>query len=207
MHIKLVIFLHGVGSNGKDLLPIGEYWQQNHPELKVSTPNAPYSFMNSTEAFQWFSINGVTIENRLERIEQARPAFDHTIQKILEQHQLQNHLDQVLFCGFSQGTIMALDAVVTGRWPVTGVIGFSGRLATPIQKNLETKPKILLMHGQNDTVIPVIESLQAQQLLTQAGFNSTLHTFDGLGHSINHDELEQGCFFFNNQGTKNFKIR
>jgi len=39
MHIKLVIFLHGVGSNGKDLLPIGGYWQQNHPELEISSPN------------------------------------------------------------------------------------------------------------------------------------------------------------------------
>lgn len=197
MHIKLVIFLHGVGSSGKDLLPIGEYWQKNHPELEISSPNAPFSFMNSTEAFQWFSVTGVTVENRLERIEQARPAFDQTIKQILEQHQLQNQLDQVVFCGFSQGTIMALDAVVTGRWPIAGVIGFSGRLATPIQKNLAAKPKILLMHGQNDTVIPVTESIQAQKFLTQAGFDSTLHTFDGLGHSINQDELEQCTSFFN----------
>ena len=196
-HIKLVIFLHGVGSNGKDLLPIGEYWQQNHPELEISSPNAPIPFMNSTEAFQWFSVTGVTVENRLERIEQARPAFDQTIKQILEQHQLQNQLDQVVFCGFSQGTIMALDAVVTGRWPVAGVIGFSGRLATPIQNDLTIKPKILLLHGQNDTVIPVTESLQAQQFLTQAGFNSTLHTIDGLGHSINQEELEQCTSFFN----------
>lgn len=197
MHIKLVIFLHGVGSNGKDLLPIGEYWQQNHPELEISSPNAPIPFMNSTEAFQWFSVTGVTVENRLERIEQARPAFDQTIKQILEQHQLQNQLDQVVFCGFSQGTIMALDAVVTGRWPVAGVIGFSGRLATPIQNDLIIKPKILLLHGKNDTVIPVTESLQAQQFLTQAGFNSTLHTIDGLGHSINQEELEQCTSFFN----------
>lgn len=197
MHIKLIIFLHGVGSNGKDLLPIGEYWQQNHPELEISSPNAPFPFMNSTEAFQWFSVTGVTVENRLERIEQARPAFDQTIKQILEQHQLQNQLDQVVFCGFSQGTIMALDAVVTGRWPVAGVIGFSGRLATPIQNDLIIKPKILLLHGKNDTVIPVTESLQAQQFLTQAGFNSTLHTIDGLGHSINQEELEQCTSFFN----------
>lgn len=197
MHIKLVIFLHGVGSSGKDLLPIGEYWQQNHPKLEISSPNAPFPFMNSTEAFQWFSVTGVTVENRLERIEQARPAFDQTIKQILEQHQLQNQLDQVVFCGFSQGTIMALDAVVTGRWPVAGVIGFSGRLATPIQNDLTIKPKILLLHGQNDTVIPFTESLQAQQFLTQAGFNSTLHTIDGLGHSINQDELEQCTSFFN----------
>jgi phospholipase/carboxylesterase len=196
MHIKLVIFIHGVGSNGKDLLPIGEYFQRYQPELEISSPNAPFPFMNSNEAFQWFSVAGVTVENRLERIEQARPAFDQTIQQILEQHQLQNQLDQVVFCGFSQGTIMALDAVVTGRWPVAGVIGFSGRLATPIQNDLITKPKILLLHGQNDTVIPVTESLQAQQFLTQAGFNSTLHTIDGLGHSINQEELEQCTNFF-----------
>lgn len=196
MKIKLVIFLHGVGSNGQDLLSIGAYWQQKFPELKIASPNAPYSFMNSSEAFQWFNIAGVTVDNRLQRIEQARPAFDQSIQAILEQHQLQDHLDQVVFCGFSQGTIMALDAVVSGRWNVAGVIGFSGRLATPIQAEASTATKILLMHGQNDTVIPVTESMQAQQLLTEAGYDSTLYTFDGLGHSIHQAELTQAEHFF-----------
>lgn len=196
MKIKLVIFLHGVGSQGADLLPVGKFWQHHYPELHIAAPNAPYRFMNSPEAFQWFSIDGVTVENRLQRIEQARVAFDQTIQQILEQHQLQDHLDQVMFCGFSQGTIMALDAVVSGRWAVAGMIGFSGRLASPIQTDLPHKPKILLLHGQNDTVIPVTESIQAEQSLTQAGFNTKLQTFEGLGHHINRAELEQSLNFF-----------
>lgn len=196
MKIKLVIFLHGVGSQGADLLPVGKFWQHYYPELKIAAPNAPYRFMNSPEAFQWFSIDGVTVENRLQRIEQARSAFDQVIQQILEQHQLQDHLDQVVFCGFSQGTIMALDAVVSGRWAVAGVIGFSGRLSSPIQADLAYKPKILLLHGQSDTVIPATESVQAEQYLTQADFNATVHLFDGLGHSINRTELEQSLSFF-----------
>ncbi|WP_111891424.1 alpha/beta hydrolase [Acinetobacter sp. MB5] len=195
MSIKLIIFLHGVGSQGDDLRPVGQFWQHYFPKLEITTPNAPYSFMNSSEAFQWFSIQGVTEENRLQRIEQARAAFDQTIQNILEQYQLQDHLDQVLFCGFSQGTIMALDAVASGRWNVAGVIGFSGRLATPIQSDLAHKPKILLLHGQDDSVIPVTESIHAEQQLRQAGFNIALQTFENLGHSINQTELQQSLSY------------
>ena len=195
MHKKLMIFLHGVGSCGDDLLAVGKFWQKLYPDIVIASPNAPEHFMNSPDAFQWFSILGVTQENRLERIEQARPAFDEMMQRIIEQHHFENHLDQVFFCGFSQGTIMALDAVASGRWNIAGVIGFSGRLATPIQDHLTHKPKILLLHGQDDQVISVQESQYAAQAFSDAGFETTFEMFSGLGHTISQIEFEK-CFEF-----------
>lgn len=196
MQIKLVILLHGVGSCGQDLQSIGQFWQHHYPELKIATPNAPETFMHSSDAFQWFSIYGVTEANRFERIQQARQAFDETIQAIIQTHQLEDHLDQVMLCGFSQGTIMALDAVVSGRWAVAGIMGFSGRLASPIEKNLSYKPKIYLMHGQQDQVIPVSASVDAAYQLEQAGLPISLNIFNDLGHNINQAELEQSLSFF-----------
>jgi phospholipase/carboxylesterase len=192
---SLVIMLHGVGSNGADLEPIAEFWQQQLEGLQIASPDAPFPFMNSPQAFQWFSLNGITQENRYQRIVEARAAFDQTIADILKQHEMLEQLDRVVFCGFSQGTIMSLDAIASGRWNIAGVIGLSGRLASPIEQDAALKSKILLMHGNADQVIPVRESQLAYQTFQQAGFDINLQTFDHLGHSVNQAEVQQGLLF------------
>ncbi|MBJ9986398.1 dienelactone hydrolase family protein [Acinetobacter sp. S40] len=192
---KLVIMFHGVGSNGRDLLPIAQYWQRQIEGLSIASPNAPFPFMQSHEVFQWFSLTGITEENRFERIEQAREYFDQTVQRILDEHDFKDKIDQVVFCGFSQGTIMSLDAVASGRWPIAGVIGFSGRLASPIEANANQSAKITLMHGEADEVIPVYESQDAFKALREAGFNVELEIYQGLGHSVNELELKRGLEF------------
>ncbi|GAA4999456.1 alpha/beta fold hydrolase [Acinetobacter puyangensis] len=194
---KLVIMLHGVGSNGADLEPIAEFWQQQLEGLQIASPDAPFPFMHSPQAFQWFSLNGITQENRYQRIVDARAAFDQTITDILKQHEMLEQLDRVVFCGFSQGTIMSLDAIASGRWNIAGVIGLSGRLASPIEQDAALKSKILLMHGNADQVIPVQESHLAYQKFEQAGFDIKLQTFDHLGHGVNQAEIEQGGLFLN----------
>lgn len=188
---KLVIMLHGVGSNGEDLEPIAEYWQQRIPDLEFASPNAPFPFMNSPFAFQWFSLDGITSENRVKRIIDVRPHFDQVIEDILIKHDMVNQLDRVVLCGFSQGTMMALDALVSGRWHVAGVIGLSGRLASAIETS-NTDAPILLMHGEADAVIPVQETRAAQQKLSDAGFKVQVETFAGLPHSVNQHELHIG---------------
>lgn len=185
---KLVIMLHGVGSHGADLAPIAHYWQRTIDGLQFSAPNAPHSFMNSADGYQWFSLQGISPENRVSRIMAARSAFDQVITDILQQHKMLQQLDKVVFCGFSQGTIMALDAVVSGRWPVAGVIGLSGRLASPITVQAATT-RFLLLHGEADMVIPVHETKDAAAKLRQAGFSVTMHTYPQLQHAVNQQEI------------------
>lgn len=192
---KLVIMFHGVGSNGRDLLPIAQYWQRQIEDLSIASPNAPFPFMHSHEVFEWFSLTGITEENRFERIQQAREYFDQTVQRILDEQGFADRLNQVVFCRFSQGTMMSLDAVASGRWPIAAVIGFSGRLASPIEANANNTAKVSLMHGEADEVIPVYESQDAFKALRAAGFNVELETYKGLGHSINELELKRGLEF------------
>jgi len=195
MSKPFVILLYGVGSNGQDMVPIGDYWKQQIADLEFAYPNAPFAVVNVHDAFQWFSLVGITPENRYERILNAREAFDRTIQDILDQHQLADQLEKVVFCGFSQGTIMALDAVVSGRWPVAGLIGMSGRLVSPISEKVNTETSILLMHGEADHAIPVTESINAYQMLNDAGFNVEISLFKNLGHQIISAELSTGTQF------------
>ena len=71
----LVIFLHGVGSNGDDLAPIGRHWATLLPDVIFASPNAPERF-TAGFGWQWFSLEEVTPENRPGRVRAARAAFD-----------------------------------------------------------------------------------------------------------------------------------
>lgn len=181
--MKLLIMLHGVGSNGADLAPIGQHIAQNIGADSIS-PDAPHRFDQGGAGRQWFSIAGVTEANRPARVVEARASFDTTLSEIIAQHGLQNQLHNVALIGFSQGSIMALDAVASGRWPVGAVIAFSLRLASPAPLAPALQTPVLLIHGTTDPVIPITEATNAKAALTAAGLNTKLHLLPGVGHTI-----------------------
>jgi phospholipase/carboxylesterase len=126
----------------------------------------------------------VTEADRPQRVADAREAFDQTIRAIIETHGLAGRLERVALVGFSQGSIMALDAVASGRWPVGAVVAFSGRLASPEPLAPATGTKVLLVHGDADPVIPAQESAQAEATLQTAGVDARHQRLRGLGHTI-----------------------
>lgn len=182
---KLLILLHGVGSNGADLAPIGQHIAQSIGAATVS-PDAPHRFDQGEGGTgrQWFSLNGITVANRPARVTDARASFDATLTQIVTAHGLQNQLHKVALVGFSQGAIMALDAVASGRWPVGAVVAFALRLASPQPLTPALHTPVLLIHGTADPVMPIIEATSAEATLTAAGINTTLHLLPGVGHTI-----------------------
>ncbi|MDP9835767.1 phospholipase/carboxylesterase [Neorhizobium huautlense] len=190
----LAILLHGVGSNGDDLEPLGKSWQARVPNVTFVSPNAPER-CDFSSGYQWFSVAGVTPENRPARVSAARPAFDAVISSIVEEHGFSDKLDRVVFVGFSQGTIMSLDAVASGRWPVAGVIGFSGRLASEKPLTPAKDTKILLVHGTSDSVIPSWETEKAETELKALGMQVETVIEPGLGHTISIGGADRACGF------------
>ncbi|WP_200862161.1 alpha/beta hydrolase [Asticcacaulis sp. YBE204] len=182
---KLVIFLHGVGSEGAALIGLAKHWQAALPDTAFEAPDGPEPFDMSphVSGHQWFSVRGVTADNRAERVAAARPAFDATIRTLMTKHGVDDPA-QVALVGFSQGAIMALDAVAAGRWPVAAAVAFSGRLSTTDPLASSGTP-VLLIHGRDDDVIPFGETEAAAQRLSAAGVAVEAHSLDGLGHSIN----------------------
>lgn len=114
----------------------------------------------------------------------ARKGFDEIINGILADEGFVGRLDRVVFVGFSQGTIMALDAMASGRWPMAGVVGFSGRLATAEPLTPAIKTSVLLIHGGADPVIPASESSAAAARLTAYGASVETLMLPGVGHTI-----------------------
>lgn len=178
----LAILLHGVGAHGSSIA-----WMADHlalPGLAFAAPDAPFAFDQAPggPARQWFSVTGVTSDNRAARVTAARAPFDAVLSDTIAAHGLSGQPARVALIGFSQGAIMALDAVASGRWPVGALVAFSGRLAT--QPPLTPSPApILIAHGQQDTVIPATEAQSAHQRLTAAGAHPDLILEDRVGHA------------------------
>ncbi len=180
---KIVILLHGVGSNGDDLQPLAESWAENMPDTLFVSPNAPMRF-DQGFGYQWFSLCGVTVDNRPQRVAAARPDFDAVISGILAENAIDPAKDKVIFVGFSQGSIMALDALVSGRFPLAAVVAFSGRLASLEPFTPSPLTKTLLIHGKFDQVIPWSESYTADQRLKALGVDVQLLLEEGTPHTI-----------------------
>ena len=178
----LAILLHGVGAHGSSIA-----WMADHlalPGLAFAAPDAPFAFDQAPggPARQWFSVTGVTAANRPARVTAARAPFDAVLSGTIAAHGLSGHPARVALIGFSQGAIMALDAVAAGRWPIGALIAFSGRLATDAPLTPAPAP-ILIAHGRQDTVIPATEAEQAHAALTAAGARPELILETNLGHA------------------------
>lgn len=195
MNTSLVIFFHGVGSQGSDLAGLGQLWREHLPGAAFAAPDAPFAFDGGGIGRQWFSIAGVTPTDRPARVEAARGTFDSVIAPIIEAHGFRDHVDRVAFVGFSQGTIMALDAVASGRWPVGALLGYSGRLASPepLVPSLDTR--VALIHGEADPVIPFAETQSAATRLTAAGLAAKIAVLPGVVHTISREGADLGVRF------------
>jgi len=188
MTLKLVILLHGVGSQGAHLAPLGQVWQSALPDTDFAAADGPQAFDHGGAGRQWFSVRGVTVENRPARVAQARDDFDAVIGPIIASHGLTDRLHEVALVGFSQGSIMALDAVASWRWPVGAVVSIAGRLASPAPFAPASSTRIALIHGDADPVMPLALAHEAQQALTLAGYQPQLDVVAGGAHVISAKE-------------------
>ncbi len=174
----LVLLLHGVGSNGADLRPLSHPFAQSLPGAVFLLPDGPQPFDGGGRARQWFSVAGVTEANRPWRIEAARPGLD----ALIDAGQAQAKADRVVLIGFSQGSIMALDALARGK--VAEVVAFAGRLAFTGTPTPLPQARALLVGGTADQVISHHLSAEAGDRLSAAGVDAKVVILPGVPHTI-----------------------
>ncbi|WP_236895774.1 alpha/beta hydrolase [Devosia sp. SL43] len=171
---------------------LGQAMAPDLPGVIFESPDAPHS---SGRGREWFSVAGVAVDNRAERVLAARPSFDTVIDSLIQKHGIAGELDRVVFVGFSQGSIMALDALASGRWPVGAIVAFSGRLASPTPLSPSTTTPLLLVHGDADPVMPFAEAQKAVDQLNPFGVAVQIAIERGLGHQVSPHGLELAVAF------------
>ena len=183
---QLVLIFHGVGSSAQDLAPLGRALAQACPGAAVVSVQAP-SPSQLGRGQEWFSVIGVTEDNRPGRIAQAMPQFVQTIRHW--QDVMGIDAQRTVLVGFSQGAIMSLEATQTPELLAGKVIAMAGRFAQPVSQ-APAGTQVHLIHGEQDGVVLPQWSVQAHQQIGALGGAVTLDLLPGLGHGIDDRALQ-----------------
>jgi phospholipase/carboxylesterase len=165
---------------------IGRYFAKEFPQALVVSVGGPSAFGNGSGR-QWFSVQDVTEENRVERIAEVMPLFIETV-RYWQQHSGVNDAGTALV-GFSQGSIMALEALKAEPKLAGRVVAFSGRFAS-LPDQAFGDSVVHLIHGEQDAVISVQHAQAAAERLQANGVDFTLDVEEGVGHAINQDMMD-----------------
>ncbi|WP_234881892.1 alpha/beta hydrolase [Agrobacterium larrymoorei] len=187
---QLVILFHGIRGRGSVMEATGNSWEATLPDTVFAAPDAP--FPHRSGGRQWFAVDDQVM--RPERIDAARRAFDGVVSDIIKREGFEAALDRVAFVGVSQGAIMALDGVASGRWKVGAVVTFAGLLPLPPTSS-STQTDILMMHGSADKTIPPAAMAVAASQLESAGFTVRSKIYPGVGHTISSEEARDAVNF------------
>ena len=195
---KLVVFLHGYGADGKDLIDLANPFGMALPNASFISPDAPHSCAMSPQGRQWFPI---------EEIPKGAIKASLGLLNLIENEAKKLNLTfkDVILIGFSQGAMMSMQCLLINHKQLGAIIGYSGALR---EENVEAandqilngKHKfldtpILLVHGEQDEVVPFQSLERSKILLNKIGFNVQTLSRQNLGHGIDPEGISRGMEF------------
>jgi len=195
---SVVIFVHGYGADGADLLGLADPLAPHLPHTAFHSPNAPESCTNNPFGYQWFPIpwlDGSSEALAEAGMRAASEDLNAFVDRVLAEEGLEPQA--LALVGFSQGTMMSLQIAPRRARPLAGVVGFSGRLINPLSLAGDTVSRfpVLLIHGDADEMVPVAALSEAADTLVAAGFETYTHVSRGVGHGIAPDGLSLALSF------------
>lgn len=196
---SIVVFLHGYGANGADLLGLADPLGEHLPDTMFVAPDAPETVAGMPNGYQWFPIPWIDGSSEEESERGMRQAIDD-LNAFLDALMVDEDVlpEQVVLFGFSQGTMMALHVAPRREDAVAGIVAFSGRLLSPetLKDEVVVRPPVLLVHGDADDVVPPQSLPQAAEALQEAGWQDVFaHIMKGTGHGIAPDGLSVALAF------------
>src|SRR6516164_1205027 len=173
---QLVVFLHGYGADGNDLIDIGRAWQGLLPQAAFVSPHAPEPCGQAPVGRQWFPLTFRDPNERWTGVNRAAPVLATFLDAELKRRNL-------------PPSALAL-------------VGYSGLLALPPDVNpekfaaeIKSRPPMLLVHGDRDDLIPPQALFHAASGLAALGVPVEWHMSYGIGHGIDQDGLRHGGEF------------
>ena len=194
---SLVVFLHGYGADGADLIGLAEPLAPHLPGTAFRAPDAAERCPGTPFGRQWFPIpwlDGSSEAAMRAGYDAARADLHAYLDRVLDDEGLT--ADRLALVGFSQGTMLALAVASERDAEIAGVVGFSGRLVDPAAlAAARSRPPVLLIHGDRDDVVPFAAMAEAGRALSGAGFETFGHVMRGTAHGIAPDGLSAALQF------------
>jgi phospholipase/carboxylesterase len=197
---QLVVFLHGYGADGNDLINIGQAWQGLLPNVAFVSPHAPRPCGQAPVGREWFPLTMRDPGERWTGVNAAAPGLNAFLDAELKRRNLPP--SALVLVGFSQGTMMALHVGLRREVAPAAIVGYSGLFVVPeklepekFAAEIRSRPLVLLIHGDRDDLIPVQALFHASQALASLDIPTEWHISPGIGHGIDEEGLRQGGEF------------
>ena len=195
---KLVVFLHGYGADGKDLIDLAKPFGMALPNASFISPDAPHTCAMSPQGRQWFPIEEIP-KGAIKASLGLLGLIDYEAKK------LNLTFKDVILIGFSQGAMMSMQCLLINHEQLGAIIGYSGALkeenidAADDQilngKHKYSDTPILLVHGEQDEVVPFQSLEKSKNLLNKIGFNVQTLSRQDLAHGIDPEGISKGMEF------------
>jgi len=197
---QLVVFLHGYGADGNDLIDLGRAWQTLLPQAAFVSPHAPEPCAQAPVGRQWFPLTFAEPNERWLGVNRVAPVLDRFLEQELQRHGLPG--SALALVGFSQGTMTALHVALRRASPPAAVVGYSGLFVLPdgadpnsVAPEIRARPPVLLVHGERDDLIPPQMLFASAECLAAVDIPTEWHLAAGVGHSIDEEGLRHGGEF------------
>ena len=179
-----VILCHGYGGDGKDISLLASYWQTYLPDTLFVCPDAPERCAVSPTGFQWFDLMDQTKDQILVKSLVAEMKLNTLIDEVMKNNNLKG--EQITIGGFSQGCMISLLTGIKRKDKINSIIGYSGKIidTNHLKNNINSRPNIILMHGDKDEIVPVSFLLEAKEFFNKNNYKIESKIFKNCEHRI-----------------------
>ena len=192
---QAIILCHGYGGDGKDISALAINWQRFLPDAIFLCPNAPEVCTDNPQGYQWFDMASEKEETMFEKSLAAEEKLNTFLDQVINNFQLES--SNLALVGFSQGCMMSIQAGLKRKEQINCIIGYSGKVINQkhLLENINSKPKIFLMHGANDTIVSPTHLLEAKEYLKKCGLKIKTKIFKNCEHNISVEGTSLGLAF------------
>ena len=192
---QIVVLCHGYGGDGKDISFLAINWQRFLPDAIFLCPNAPEICAVNPQGYQWFDLTSEKEEIILEKSLIAEQKLNTFLEQVFDNYQLGP--TNLALVGFSQGCMMSIQVGLKKEKKINCLIGYSGKVINQmhLSENINSKPKIFLMHGANDIIVPPMHLLEAKEYLSNHGLKIKTKMFENCEHEISVEGSSLGLEF------------
>ena len=192
---QIIILCHGYGGDGQDISVLALNWRRFLPDAVFLCPNAPEVCTVNPLGYQWFDMAVENDETILEKSLVAEKKLNTFLDQVLDDFQLD--ITNLALVGFSQGSMMIIQTALKKKEQINCLVAYSCKIINKqhLSGNIVSRPKIFLMHGDKDTIVPPVHFLESKEFLTQQGLKIRTKLFKNCEHKISVEASSLGLEF------------